>query len=402
MRQLLVTALTAFWLAAASAAGPVAGTAVAIGGALRDDNHAVWNRLVELAGGPGAHFAVLATASAEPEASAAAIVANLQRHGAVAEAIPVAPLLPGIDLAAAVKDPIWVDRVRASQAVFFSGGAQARLLDTLRPGGRTTPLLAAVRAVFDGGGVVAGTSSGAAVMSETMFLDAPDPLAALKGRLRDGIEVGRGFGFVPADVVIDQHFLQRGRIGRLLPLLQSRGLPLGIGVEEDSAAVVRGNLVEVVGSRGAVVVDLGGARSDPGAFNVQGVRLHHLAAGDRFDLQARRVSPHAGRPAPLPGTGTGTGTEEPFYPEMLGPRVLYNAMSGLIESARPEVLGLSFEARPAADDRQPDLAFEWRLYKAADTVGWPAGGGTDATVADLRLDVRPVRLARPLYTPWPR
>ena len=206
--------------AATAAAGPAipAGIAVAIGGALSDDNTAVWGRLVQLAGGPGARFVVLATASAEPQRSAAQIVANLQRHGALAEALPVAPGWPGVDVQRAVQDPRWLELIAGSQGVFFSGGAQARLLDALQPGGGITPLLAAIHALFNRGGVVAGTSSGAAVLSEVIFRDAPDVLAVLKGRLRDGIEVDRGFAFVMPGVAVDQHFIKRGRIGRLLPL----------------------------------------------------------------------------------------------------------------------------------------------------------------------------------------
>lgn len=389
MRRLLFSLCTALLLSTAGAQG----TAVAIGGALRDDNHAVWNRLVELAGGRGARFAVLATASGEPEASAAAIVANLQRHGALAEAIPVAPMLPGIDIEAAVRNPLWVAKVRASRAVFFSGGAQARLVDTLRPGGRTTPLFDAVRAVFDTGGVIAGTSSGAAVLSRTMFLDAPDVLAALQGRLRDGAEVGVGFGFVPDSLVIDQHFLQRGRIGRLLPLLASRRLPLGIGVEEDSAAIVLGSAVEVIGARGALVLDLADADSDrrAAAFNIRGVRLSYLARGDRYDLQTRRVT--SAKPERLRMAGSAPG--EVFHLDMLARGVIYEAMAGLLDGAQREVRGLSF------NPVQPGPAFEWRLYKADDTLGWAAEGGADCTLANLRLDVRPVRMAQPLYTPLP-
>jgi cyanophycinase len=69
------------------------GIAVPIGGALKHDNSEVWSRLVSLAGGPGARYAVFATASGDPEKSAAAIIATLNRYGAVAEHIPLAPLL---------------------------------------------------------------------------------------------------------------------------------------------------------------------------------------------------------------------------------------------------------------------------------------------------------------------
>ncbi len=393
MRRLLLF----FCLALLAGAALAQGTAVAIGGALRDDNDAVWSRLVALAGGAGARFAVLATASGEPEASAAAIVANLQRHGALAEAIAVAPMLPGIDLAAAVRDPLWVQKVRASAAVFFSGGAQARLVDTLAPGGRSTPLLDAVRAVFDGGGLVAGTSSGAAVLSSTMFLDAPDLDAAMNGLLRDGVEVGQGFGFLPADVVIDQHFLKRGRIGRLLPLLARRGLPtslLGIGVEEDSAAIVRGNSVEIIGARGAVLVDLRSASSDSriAGFNVTNARLSYLARGDRYDLGARRMHSAKPRAAPRPAAQGAAGAPR-VWPEMLADNVLYDAMAAASTGSAAPSVGLSGNAGHALQGGQPSQVFEWRFTRDAQTRAWPSSAagesGVDTSIDKLRLDLRP-------------
>src|SRR5512137_1766540 len=94
------------------------GPAVAIGGALRDDNTAVYSRLIELAGGKGARFVVLATASGDPQAAADGQVAALKAHGAIAEALPVAPELKGVDLAQAVRVPELIAKVRAASGVF--------------------------------------------------------------------------------------------------------------------------------------------------------------------------------------------------------------------------------------------------------------------------------------------
>jgi len=87
---------------------------------------------------------------------------------------------------------------------------------------------------------------------------------------------------------------------------------------------------------------------------------------------------------------------------MLGDTTIVNAMSNLIDNARREVRGLAYNARPPADDPAPSLGFEFRLYKGDDSVGWYTGalGGEDYTVANLYLDVTPVRVAQPLYRPW--
>lgn len=88
-----------------------AGTAIVIGGALKNDNDAVWQRIVDEAGGAGARIAVFATAAANPERSAGLIVTALNRHGANAEAIPVAPRQKDIDLQANLNNPALIAKV---------------------------------------------------------------------------------------------------------------------------------------------------------------------------------------------------------------------------------------------------------------------------------------------------
>jgi cyanophycinase len=386
-------------------------TAVPIGGALRYDNDEVWSRLVALAGGPGVRFAIFATAAGNPERSAGLIARALQKHGARTEHIAVAPKLPGVDLAAAVKNPEWVDKVRACQGVYFSGGAQERIVDTLQPGGQATPLLQAVWEVFQRGGVVAGTSAGAAIMSSTMFRDAQDVMAAMKGPLRDGREVDRGLGFVGPGLFIDQHFLRRGRIGRMLPLMLARGYTLGLGVEENSAAIVRGTQVEVIGGRGALLADLSAASHDAslGAFNLKNAALTYLDRGDRYDLATRVLTPSAAKAAdhridPNASDFKPFFTNRLFPLDMLGDATIANAMAHLLDSPQRELRGLAFNTLPAADDPAPELGFEFRLHKRADTHGWFTGsfGGEDYSVAHMGLDVVPVRVRQPLYTAWSR
>ncbi len=211
----------------------------------------------------------------------------------MAEHLRVAPELQGVDLRQAVRDPVLIDKVRAANGVFFTGGDQARIVDTLRPGGIESPLLIAIRQLQQRGGVVAGTSAGAAVMSRTMFRDPASVVTLLKGPLRPDQDFGAGLDFVQSDLFVDQHFLSRGRLGRMLPLMHVRGLTLGLGVEEDSAAILRGDLVEVLGTGGAVLVDLAGATTDTklGAFNLSNARLTYLGHGDRYDLRTRTLTP---------------------------------------------------------------------------------------------------------------
>lgn len=384
------------------------GTVIVIGGALKADSDAVWQRVVDEAGGSGAPIAVFPTAAYEPERIAAQIVAALNRCGAAAEAIPIAPHLTGVDLQACVHDPALIARVAASRAVFFSGGAQEYIVDTLQPGGRPTAMLDAIRGVFAAGGVIAGTSAGAAAMSRVMFRDAMDNMAVLKGLWRPGREYDCGLGFLRDGLLIDQHFLRRGRIGRMLPALQRLSCRMGLGVDENAAVVVQGARLEVIGASGAMLVDLGDATHDPAlpAFNLRGVRLSYLDTGDRHDLDSGVTTP-----APHKLVGPRTDPAAPgfkpredagrYFLDILGDGCLLGAMTQLLEGADDEVFGLAYRAHPPTRESLSDVGFEFRLYRGPGLVGWrdPTPGGQGCTVLGARLDVTPVRVASPLYTP---
>lgn len=400
-KRLLIAAL---WCAGAAHAG----TAIVIGGALKTDNDAVWQRIVDEAGGAGARFAVFATAAANPERSAAQIVAALNRHGATARAIPVAPHLKDADLKANLSDPELIAQVSAAKGVFFSGGAQELIVDTLLPGGQPTAMLQAIRRVFDGGGVVAGTSAGAAIMSRMMFRDAQDNLDILKGQWREHREYDRGLGFVGPDLFIDQHFLRRGRIGRMLPAMRAFGYRLGLGVEENSALVVKGANVDVIGARGALLVDLSEATSDARLpyFNLRGAKLSYLDRGDRHNLKTGVTTPAAhklreARIDPAASDYKPYLRADGYFLDILGDNTVVTAMAQLLDGPAHEVRGLAWRAKPRPDDAAPDVGFEFRLYKGPGLVGWFSGalGGEDYTVLNARLDVQPVRVAEPLLTP---
>lgn len=361
-----------------------AGAVMAIGGALREDHEAVWTRLLQEAGGPGARIAVFATASERPIQAAARTVRLLRRWGARAEAIPIAPCWRGLDWRVAREDPHLAARVAAMDAAYFCGGAQALITEALPPEGPPCKLLQALRALLARGGLLAGTSAGAAVLSDWMFRDALDTLAVLRGRLREGREIGRGLGFVGPQLLIDQHFLQRGRIGRLLPLMAAKGYRWGLGVEEDSAALIRAGAIEVIGARGALLVDLQGAHQDPALhdFNLRGAALSLLADGDRHHLPETLSRPAAARKRhQVPARQGGSS----HWPDMLAPQAIAHAMLHLLGGPADELRGHAGRGR--------GRGFEFRLYKGVDTRGFAdcAWGGPGAhSVQRVYLDVQPL------------
>ena len=181
-------------------------------------------------------------------------------------------------------DPARVALVSEAGCVFFTGGDQIRITSKL--GG--TPLGSAIEALFRGGGIVVGTSAGASVMSEVMLVGGRGDESP---RVRGAIRMAPGVGLLPR-LIVDQHFAQRGRIGRLLAALAHNPRVLGIGIDEDTAAVIHdGERLEVIGS-GAVTVldgrDIQHTNLDEAdeerVLSVFGVRLHLLCEGDALDL----------------------------------------------------------------------------------------------------------------------
>lgn len=173
--------------------------------------------------------------------------------------------------------------------VFFSGGDQLRISSQIGD----TAFETRIHEIYNNGGVIAGTSAGASVMSEIMLIRGSNSESHRIGDLHmaAGLRLMR-------DVIIDQHFAERGRIGRLLGAVALNPRILGIGIDEDTAIVVRGRQFEVIGSGAVYVVDgagvtcsnfaEGGAGADKRTLSLSDVRLHVLSGGDRFDLASRR------------------------------------------------------------------------------------------------------------------
>lgn len=185
----------------------------------------------------------------------------------------------------------------AATGVFFTGGDQMKITSQIGD----TPVFRRVQQIYDEGGVIAGTSAGAAVMSETMLVEGGDEEShQIGGSLR----MAPGLGLI-GGVIIDQHFMERGRVGRLIGAVAQNPKNLGIGIDEETSIVVeRGNGFYVLGS-GAVYVfdgsDVTYSNIADAAINstlsIYNVKMHMLSQGDRFDLIRRAPRQMKGRAA---------------------------------------------------------------------------------------------------------
>jgi cyanophycinase len=267
------------------AANPAApGPVMIIGGAedkLKD--RVILGRFVSLAGGPDSHIAVISTASSLGEA-ATDLYRELFTHmgaGQVSGLRPVTREEANQEALAGVIDQ--------ATGVFLTGGNQLRLASVV--GG--TRLGAALLASHERGVVVGGTSAGASAVSTHMVAFGASG-ASPKHRMA---QISVGLGLLKG-IVVDQHFEQRTRLGRLLAVVAQSPSLIGLGLDEDTAAIVYADdSMEVLGKGSVTIVD--GSQVITDAYQTKGHRpmmvsgaiLHSLPAGYWFDLQARRLLP---------------------------------------------------------------------------------------------------------------
>ena len=265
--------------------GKQRGWIVPIGGAEEKENApAILRRFVQLAqeaGGGQADIVVIPTASR--------LLATGPRYEVIFGDLGAARVTAlDFDTRRDCEEPSRIERLQRASGVFFSGGNQLRLSTLL--GG--TPVAKAVRQMNAAGVPVAGTSAGAAFISEHMIANGSEGSTPIAGSVRLAAGLGLTNRFI-----IDQHFRQRDRLGRLLTALAYNPFAVGIGLDEDTAAFIApDNTVHVEGSGGITVVDA--AEVDFSSMDsvnegrpvcLLGVKLHILTQGATYNLHTRRA-----------------------------------------------------------------------------------------------------------------
>jgi cyanophycinase len=260
--------------------GQQRGWIIPIGGAEEKDNSpAILKRFVELAGGSDADIVVIPTASQMRDTGP-----RYERLFGDLGAERVVSI--DFDTRRDAEEPSRIARLEQASGVFFTGGNQLRL-STLIGG---TPIAQTIRKLNARGVPVAGTSAGAAFISEHMIAFGDEGSTPIAGsvRLAPGLGLTNRF-------IIDQHFRQRDRLGRLLTALAYNPFAVGIGLDEDTAAFIApDNTVHVEGSGGITVVDASEvefssmAEVDEGQpVCLLGIKLHLLTRGATFNLHTR-------------------------------------------------------------------------------------------------------------------
>ncbi len=291
-------------------AKPSPGRLVLIGGETSSPDPEIYQAILRgrLGDGP---ICVFPTASSAPTSVMESTRSILDAQGGTGTASTV--FLAQEDAERARDPQIGVEISRCS-GFFFTSGSQTRLLDVLLPRGDTTLALRAILSRYRAGAVVAATGASVMALGRVAIAGGDSPGAISEGVTTtegsDGLFLRRGLGILDR-AIIDPSFFSEGRIGRLLvAVLATDSVPVGLGVDENTALVVDGDSAGVVGRSGVAILDGRGAVKIGLRFG-RGVRVVLAGAGDRVDLRSLEVTPASDK-TPLQGGARKRRVRDPF------------------------------------------------------------------------------------------
>ncbi|MEM8985229.1 MAG: cyanophycinase [Pseudomonadota bacterium] len=380
------------------------GRLIIAGGAVAKANAPVWEAFIESLPEEG-HVFVVAAASSAPSSSAQSARSALASHGLAMERIKVAPLAVLDDKGTpSTNESKWrknafdsklSNMLQEAAGFWFTGGDQLRITNLLQDG-EEAPALTAIRRAHANGASLGGASAGAAIMSDLMIYGGESLSALLQPPTRsggDGLLITQGLGFFTHGVV-DQHFGERARLGRLIRAISILPQPeqrLGFGIDEGTALVVdAAGRLSVVGENYVTVVDgtTAAFSETKGRLSVNGLTLHLLGPTDALNLATGAVTPAAYRKAtvtnpyfntPLPGGG-GMALNGQTLSSVIG--------DGLVDNAAASQI-----IRDSFDDK--GRGARYRFTQRSNTRGfWGRNKNNVAhySVISVKMDVIPIQV----------
>ena len=256
--------------------GPENGSLVVVGGAMRSPE--IYREFIELAGGPDANIVLVPTAGGAAEYDEFYAGMQAWRENGARNLTLLHTIDPEVADTEAFLEPL-----KTAGGVFFFGGRQWRLVDAY--GGTKTE--EAFREVLERGGVIGGSSAGASIQGSFLVRGDSRSNTVMMG------DHQRGFGYL-RNVGIDQHVLRRNRQFDMIEVIEAHPELLGIGLDEDTAIVVRGDRFHVIGSSYALIFDNQSTTGSEGSF-------YFLSPGDRYDMATREATRPSQTQSPVPG-----------------------------------------------------------------------------------------------------
>ncbi|WP_066310595.1 cyanophycinase [Bacillus sp. FJAT-29814] len=398
-------------------ASKIAGSLVIVGGALDTDNEAVYKKYLTLAQQyqgkslKDIKIAIIPAGSAEPIGSANAYKDDFIQYGVSEANVYTAPIAVIDDPSTKeVDESTWKDNgnsteiaknIEEADAIWFVGGDQLRHVKTLvTQDGKDTVVLQAIRKIYENGAVLGGSSAGAAIMSNPMIANGTSVSALTEGVHllenfdqdidNDQLFLTTGFGFFPHGIV-DQHFLQRGRFGRLLVATQYNKTRYGFGIDENSALVYYGadDSIEVVGESGLLIVDLKEATTPKGKrFAMNNVTMHYLEKGDRFNVTAGTFELNKKHETTK---GIEYYSKNPMATDIFGAKVLKKVLTeDLIDNEAKKAEAIWFDM----EDEKKGIGFKFTFRKTDKTEGfWGRIDKVGSYAAlNVQMDVEPITI----------
>ncbi|WP_285766725.1 cyanophycinase [Peribacillus sp. SI8-4] len=421
MKRVINTAITAFLLASvcflptgqasAHSMDEIKGSLVITGGSLGSSNKDIYESFIKLAGGvEKAKIGIIPAASGSLKSSKE-FRADLVKYGVKEADIEILPIsnhdFSDTDLDEKswknnVHDNAVVSQIEDLSAIWFVGGDQLRITETLYDAkGKSTLALEAIWNVYRKGAVIGGTSAGAAIMSDVMITGG-DSLGGLKGKFTgksasskdkeyEPVRIDRGLGFFKYGI-IDQHFDERGRLGRLVATAvkyeKQKKKYNSYGIDEDTALIVNNQekTTEIAGRGGVTVVDSSKAKEHKG--KIDNVSISFLSPGDKIDLTTKSFTIHSKKGAtqgneyyrfkPLDATGvlTSYGKLKPY----LSYSLVDNSSTDSVKSYLYDSKGTGFA-----------LTFS-KTKQTNGFWGYKDGQKDDYSITNVNMDVAPVSL----------
>ena len=240
--------------------------------------------VVQQAGGPDAKIVVIPTASSIPVEVGENYLKAFDKLGC--KDVTILDIRTRKQAVSAVA----LNHVKQAQCVMFSGGDQSKISNYI--GGTALHDMLLERYKNDEGFVIAGTSAGAMAMAEEMIAGG----SSTKSFVKDAVKMKKGLGFIP-QLIIDTHFIQRGRFGRVAEAVAKHPDLLGVGLAEDTGIIIKnGKDCTVIGSGMALVFDPRKLNHNnekilkPGTpMSLTNMKVHVLANGDRFNIKSSKI-----------------------------------------------------------------------------------------------------------------
>ena len=386
-RLILIAAFAAALLPQPSIHAAGDGAVMLVGGTLALNKGVIWRNLTKIANRREGENLVVAAAHARPRMFGEFALRAFERYGETAQLVPLAETFQefSTDHRLAVKDHELASRIQQSRSVFFVGGAPQRLAHVLLDdSGSPTAAADAVRHVHRSGGLIIGGIPGVAGAATRV-----DPMDALRHWKIDSDQLYRGLDLMDG-MLVDQLFFAPGRLAITLIVMHQLDIDLGIGVDFDTAAVIHGDTVEVIGERGVVAIDMTQttAQTTASGMHLKGIRLSYLESGDRFDIGALKTVPHAHKLGefdlnPLPPAPDAAFSA--VSREILLPGELKSIMLAAVEGETGQAAGYAYF--PGSQS-----GYRFRFYAGQDTKGWLSAytGDLGQTLAHVYLDIEPV------------